>query len=848
MLNKLLNAFFVILLFFSISILAEGKKETLNINDVLVLGPIESKVPAFGDEVKFYSELVKFESIDITDLMPAENDLFHLEKNTTLKWTKKNIEELEFSGKGNTIYLAVYVSADRFVKAKLNIKSANLINVYYDGFSIETKTEEGKKELSKELLIENGKHIILLKVINASQENGDWETEMSLSMSEPFTKENIKLSVSPERATAIKELLDNPKLGNVSISADGMTAAVQISKRTKAKDKDEKWFELYNVKDGKIIKTYRGGMSVNQISWSPAENKFAYTTVSGDKTTIWIVDLNNNSNIPLLTDINNFIGFQWSPDGSFLIYTASEKSNKRENDLFKYEKVQDRWPEANDKNYLYKVDLPEGIVTKLTGGDVSSDLVAISPDGKKIIFTQIEFGVKERPYQNIKDYILDLETMKYELMLEGNFLGNVYFSPDGQKLLVEGGSSLFNNLGVNVNDGVLPSDFDTQAYIYDLRTKEAEPITKNFDPEINSSFWVNDSTIYFKTTAKSFSHLYKYDITKKSFSLINLESEVLHQISFSDNGDNAVFTSSSSNVPKKAFTINLSSGSLKLLSFPEEVEYSKIKLGEVNDWDFISEAGRTVQGRVYYPPFFDSNKTYPAIVYYYGGTSPVERNFEGRYPFNIYTANGYVVYVLQPTGANGYGQNNSAVNVNDWGKVTAAEVIEGTKKFIEAHKFIDSQKVGCMGASYGGFLTQNVITKTDIFSAAISHAGISILTSYWGEGYWGMWFNAVAAANSFPWNRKDIYVDHSPIYNADKITTPLLLLHGNIDPNVPLGESWTMYTALKILGKDVELIEINKQEHWVMEYNKRTKWTKTILAYFDKYLKNQPEWWNELYK
>jgi len=153
-----------------------------------------------------------------------------------------------------------------------------------------------------------------------------------------------------------------------------------------------------------------------------------------------------------------------------------------------------------------------------------------------------------------------------------------------------------------------------------------------------------------------------------------------------------------------------------------------------------------------------------------------------------------------------------------------------------------------MGASYGGFLTQNVITKTDIFAAAISHAGISTLTSYWGEGYWGMWFNAVAAAESFPWNRKDIYVDHSPIYSADKITTPLLLLHGNTDPNVPLGESWTMYTALKVLGKDVELIEVDKQEHWIMQYNKRIKWTKTILAYFDKYLKNQPEWFESLYK
>jgi dipeptidyl aminopeptidase/acylaminoacyl peptidase len=141
----------------------------------------------------------------------------------------------------------------------------------------------------------------------------------------------------------------------------------------------------------------------------------------------------------------------------------------------------------------------------------------------------------------------------------------------------------------------------------------------------------------------------------------------------------------------------------------------------------------------------------------------------------------------------------------------------------------------------------SLITKTDMFSAAISHAGISNLTSYWGVGYWGYSYNAVAAAESFPWNRRDVYVDKSPLFSADKINTPLLLLHGNTDPNVPPGESMQMYVALKLLNKDVTLIEIDKQQHWILDYDKRTKWTKTIIAYFDKYLKGQPEWWNSLY-
>lgn len=103
-------------------------------------------------------------------------------------------------------------------------------------------------------------------------------------------------------------------------------------------------------------------------------------------------------------------------------------------------------------------------------------------------------------------------------------------------------------------------------------------------------------------------------------------------------------------------------------------------------------------------------------------------------PFNLYTANGYVVYVLQPSGAIGYGQEFSARHQNNWGKITGDEIIASTKAFIKAHSFIDPARVGCMGASYGGFTTEYLTTQTDIFACAISHAGISSIAGYWGEG------------------------------------------------------------------------------------------------------------------
>ena len=144
-------------------------------------------------------------------------------------------------------------------------------------------------------------------------------------------------------------------------------------------------------------------------------------------------------------------------------------------------------------------------------------------------------------------------------------------------------------------------------------------------------------------------------------------------------------------------------------------------------------------------------------------------------------------------------------------------------------------------------MTQYLQTQTDIFAAAVSHAGISDHTSYWGEGYWGYSYSEVSMAESYPWNRKDLYVDQSPLFNADKIHTPLLFLHGSADTNVPIGESIQMFTALKLLGRPTAFVVVDGENHGISNYQKRVKWQNTIFAWFAKYLKNDNGWWQALY-
>jgi len=103
-------------------------------------------------------------------------------------------------------------------------------------------------------------------------------------------------------------------------------------------------------------------------------------------------------------------------------------------------------------------------------------------------------------------------------------------------------------------------------------------------------------------------------------------------------------------------------------------------------------------------------------------------------------------------------------------------------------------------------------------------------------------------ANNYPWTNKRLFVDQSPLFNADKVHTPLLFLHGAADNNVPVGESIQMYTALKLLGRETAMVLVSDQDHHIIDYAKRLRWQNTIYAWFAKWLKDDASWWNEIYK
>lgn len=847
----------------------EAQEITARISSWLVLGPYPVPLPAFHEEkIRGFTleDLLKFDELDISQLKPKADSSFRWHDGTLTQWkiieAGKNGINLEGDPHNpSTAYLGIYLDVRRWTKIKVMLKSPQMFRIYLDGKVVSTKAtvqnpKEGKEKAegrttSADLKLETGKHLILVKTVADPGSDSDWTIKAHLTFDKRYATPQPppRFSFSPEQTMTIKHLLDGPKVTDVSISPDGTLAALTISQTLPPSDESETWVEMYRVDDGSLVQTYRGGTEISSVNWAPSGKKFSYTTHNKSGGTIWIVDLETGTSTPLLKNIKDLGNHVWAPDSNFIIYTVTAKGKKdKANGVKRFKNLADRQPRWRDRSYLYKIILPDGTRQRLTAGELTTNFNSISPDGKTLLFFRSLIDYSERPFSKTELYSLDLEALEAQLLWKGKWFNSAQWAPDGKKLLVLGGPEVFGKMGVNVSKGVIPNAYDVQAYLFDPVTKNAEFLTRDFNPTINQAFWSKtEDCIYFITTDRSYVRLYRYNLEKKEFSLIASAVEVIHRFDMAKNKPLAVYTGSSAVVPPRAYVLDLQNKKVRLFKDSGEEDFAEVQFGKVERWTFKNKKGERIEGRIYYPPNFNPSRKYPCIVYYYGGTSPVTRDFGGRYPKNLYAAQGYVVYVLQPSGAVGFGQKFSALHVNDWGIIVADEIILGVKKFLKAHPFVDPNRVGCMGASYGGFMTMLLQTRTNMFAAAVAHAGISSISSYWGEGYSGYAYSSIATANSYPWNRKDIYVNQSALFNADKITTPLLLLHGSVDTNVPPGESTQLFAALKLLGKEVEYIQILDQNHHIMTYNKRIIWTKTIMAWFDRWLKRQPEWWVDLY-
>ena len=729
--------------------------------------------------------------------------------------------------------LSFFVNNKDYVKGSVSVKGPKNYKLFVDG-----------QEAGGEVKLAPEHHTLAIKYLAEPSDTDSIQVTMDM------TREVVP-TLSKKHPYMVHDLTDGKRVRGISLSADGKF--VVVSYQTTARGGNSRWdYELREVKSQRLLRY----LSKN-VTWMPRSTAYIEEEYQGDKRVLFKVDPLTGQRTQWAYDIPRE-SYVISPTEDYLIISCSEEGPKEDADVYQVLEMDDRQPGWRSRSYLKKYDLKTGICQRITFGHKGEYLYDISQDGKKLLIVSSYSRLAKRPTEVEDVYIMDAQTLKMDTVLQGEgFLGGCSFSPDATQILFRGNPEAFNRIGCQLPENVTPSMTEYELFLYDIASKKVTPLTKDFDPSIENVDWsLADGQIYLTAEDRDYVNMFVLNPKTGKITKLPIKGDYAYRYDLAAHASVVGYLSYKTMEPASAYVMTLNSKAVansKLSSlnsqlfFDGKTALGDAEIGTCEDWNFTNSKGDTVYGRLYLPKDFDATKKYPMIVYYYGGCSPVSRYFESPYAPQYWNSLGYVAYIIEPSGATGFGQEWASRHVNTAGRGPAEDIIEGTKKICEAHPFINKDKIGCMGASYGGFMTQYLQTQTDIFAAAVSHAGIANHTSYWGQGYWGYNYSEVSMANSYPWSHRQLYVDQSPLFNADKIHTPLLLLHGDADTNVPLVESLQMFTALKLLGREVALVQVKGENHHILEYSKKEKWLATQMAWFQKWLKDDASWWDALY-
>lgn len=660
----------------------------------------------------------------------------------------------------------------------------------------------------------------------------------------------LQVNAGGKRPFMQRDILYGLKYADATISPTGKYISYSLYD-TKPDGKATYTTFLRETQTQRLVRQFSGRVS---LSWLYGRD-LCYATRDNDTGSrdLYTIDPETGAETCLAARIPDGY-FQLSPKADYLIY---QKEEKGPDDLPGTKRIidpDDRMPGWRNRQALYKYDLATRSFERLTYGRQSVRLNDISADGSHLLLSFSTMLPERTPFERTTYVRMNVRTGHVDTLLRDTaFVSHGQFSPDGTQVAFSASPQAFGGIGNEVKTGQIPNGYDMRLYLYDLTSGTTRPLLRNFTPSVGRFCWAaGDGNLYFQATDGCDESLFRLDPRTEVVTKYALPLTYIQQFDLAEAAKHptAIFYGQSGDRSRDLYVAQLEKASAKTRRVGEQSfeQWARdLSLPACHDWSFRASRGDTVHAFYYLPQDFDSLRSYPMITYYYGGCTPTGKVLEGFWPLAALANMGYVVLVLEPSGAIGYGQEFAARHVGTWGDESGDDILEGVEQFAREKTYVNPKRIGCMGASYGGFMTQYLLTCTDRFRCAISHAGISDLTGYWGGGYWGYTYGETAEYGSFPWNRPDLFVKHSPLYNADKVHTPLLLLHGTADTNVPTNQSQAMYTALRILGRPVAYVTFEGDNHVITDFKKRQAWQEIINAWFAKWLQDDDTWWNTLY-
>ncbi|MEJ2366910.1 MAG: prolyl oligopeptidase family serine peptidase [Acidobacteriota bacterium] len=687
----------------------------------LTAGPFAVRQPAYGGQTgkKTDERLLGPDSLGPESLWPEAGLEMIWSPSARGKWTAVHTSQgkIDFGAvKGKSIaYALTYLHPSRWEKLTLEISHPFPVAIYLDGKK-ERFAEPSPRgaATSVDLILRRGAHRLMIAAVLPK----DGASNMSVALAGAGNGRSLPESaLNPEHLLALRDVEAAENFGGLALSKDGALTADIVHRIDRAKDAWEEFLEIRQTRSGKIIANYKVLPGSGNASFSPDSRMVAFTAPDPDKKgteDLWLLNLDRGTMGCALKEKRGLKRLIFSPNSRFLYFiaTAPRKRPEKPPRYVRFTQMYQRWTGWEDRPQIFVLSLADHTLHQLTAGQTNVIDFDLSRDGKRIALVRNVF-VEHRPYLVAQVWTYDVASGKAARVLAWNRwpdLSQITWSPDGKKL------ALIAPPADMPPGGLKPAEqlaYDLDLYVIDLSSRSVRKITTNFKPTVGldligarageRNLWWNpgQTGLYFVATDQQRSELWRTDAAGSRFQLVNLPDAVESSPAMSSSGNTYAWVGATFGHFWTLRAADLQTGKVHDVARPGEKVWSRVRLTKHEAFNFTDKAGVPIKGWLFLPSDLDARKKYPLVVAYYGGAVPFAEGF--RPQLFWLAANGYVVYLVTPRGAVGYGKAFADDHVNDWGKKAGADIIQGVKKLVASKSFIDSSRIGCYGGSYGGF-------------------------------------------------------------------------------------------------------------------------------------------------
>ena len=686
---------------------------------------------------------------------------------------------------------------------------------------------------------------LLLSCNNEQKSNAD-----SKNLGEAIGKSNVKV----ENGIMTPEVLHSfGRIGSVEISPDKSKILYQVTYVDIKQNKTNPELFVMNT-DGSDKKqlTVTNAKESNP-QWISGGKKIAFLSNESGTSQIWIINP-DGSGMKKITDVKEGIGgFIFSPDNKKVLFIKNVKAGETTKD--KYSDL----PEASGRivdNLMYKhwdhwvEEVPHTFVADFNEDKLSSiidllqdepfeapmlpfggiEQLAWSPDGKTIAYTSRKKTGKEYAVSTNSDiYFYDVESGKTTNMTEGmmGYDVNPQFSSDGSKLAWQS----MERDGYEADKNRL--------LVMDLASGNKTYVTENFDYNTDAFTWNTDNkTIYLVACVEAKTQLFSADIESKQISAITKGKHDYASVALG-NGK-LIAKRHSMSQPDEIYSVDLTNGQATEISFENKHILEQLTMGETEERWIETTDGKQMLTWVVYPPNFDSTKTYPALLYCQGGPqSTVSQFWSYRWNLQMMAANGYIVVAPNRRGLPGFGQEWNEQISGDYGGQNMKDYLSAIDALAK-EPFVDESRLGCTGASYGGFSVYWLAGNHDKrFKAFLSHAGIFNLEAQYLETE-EMWFANWDMGGPY-WDKSNAVAQKtyatSPHRFVDKWDTPIMITHGELDYRILASQGMMAFNAAQLRGVPSRMLIFPDENHWIFRPQNGILFQREFFRWFDQWLK-----------